>query len=92
MPPRSASRYEPLPAELSSEQAKHVLATQAQLWSEYMPTTRQMEYMAFPRPAALADVAWTSPSRKDYAPFLNPLRAQEERWRLVGITFRPADR
>ncbi len=84
--------YEPLPAELGPGQAKHVLGTQAQLWSEYMPTARQMEYMAFPRLAALAEVAWTSPSRKDYASFLNRLRAQEERWRLVGISFRPADR
>ncbi|HPT26990.1 MAG TPA: beta-N-acetylhexosaminidase [Bryobacteraceae bacterium] len=84
--------YEPVPPELNPAQAKHVLGTQAQLWSEYMPTAHQMEYMAFPRLAALAEVAWTAASRKDYASFLDRLRAQEERWRLVGIQFRPYGR
>ncbi len=81
--------YEPVPPELSASQARHVLGTQAQLWSEYMPTARQMEYMAFPRVAALAEVAWSAPERKDYGSFIERLSAQQERWRLAGVNFRP---
>lgn len=84
--------YEPVPADLNQEQAKRVLGTQAQLWSEYMPSARQMEYMAFPRVAALAEVAWSEPGQKDLASFLERLSAQQERWRLAGISFRPVKR
>ena len=51
--------YEPVPAEIAPDKAHHVLGTQGQFWSEYIPDTRQIEYMAFPRLSALAEVAWT---------------------------------
>ena len=54
--------FDPVPEGLTDDQQKHVLGTQANLWTEYMPTTYQVEYMAFPRALALAEVAW---SRKD---------------------------
>lgn len=65
---------EPVPAALTPEQGKHVLGTQANLWSEYMPTTYQVEYMAYPRAIALAEVAWTAKEKKDYADFQRRLQ------------------
>lgn len=61
--------YQPVPKALSAMEAKHVLGVQAQLWTEYMKTWEKVEYMAFPRIAALAEVAWTPTERKDYADF-----------------------
>lgn len=46
-------------ASLTEEQAKHILGTQANLWTEYIPTSEQVEYMVLPRMAALAEVQWT---------------------------------
>ena len=43
-------------ASLTEEQAKHILGTQANLWTEYIPTSEQVEYMVLPRMAALAEV------------------------------------
>ena len=81
--------YEPVPSDLSAEEAKRVLGTQGQLWSEYMPTPEHMEYMAFPRMCALAEVAWTPPERKDYSDFQRRLRIHLERLRALGVHFHP---
>jgi len=61
--------YDPVPASLTTEQAEHVLGVQAQLWTEYMHDWDKVEYMAFPRIAALAEVAWTPVARKNYDDF-----------------------
>jgi hexosaminidase len=81
--------YEPVPAELNAQEAKHVLGTQGQLWSEYMPTAAQMEYMAFPRITALAEVAWTPKNRRDFAGFQRRLPAQMDRLKAMGVNYRP---
>ncbi|MDR3118004.1 MAG: beta-N-acetylhexosaminidase [Mediterranea sp.] len=56
-------------ASLTEEQAKHILGAQANLWTEYIPSTEHLEYMALPRMAALAEVQWTMPEKKDYTDF-----------------------
>ena len=68
--------YEPVPTGLTPEQQKHVLGVQGQLWTEYMHDWKKVEYMAFPRIAALAEVAWTPADKKNYEGF---------RGRLDGI-------
>ena len=59
-------------ASLTEEQAKHILGTQANLWTEYIPTSEQVEYMVLPRMAALAEVQWTQQEKKDYTNFHYP--------------------
>lgn len=61
--------YKPVPTGLTPEQQKHVLGVQAQLWTEYMHDWKKVEYMAFPRIAALAEVAWTPEDKKNYESF-----------------------
>jgi hexosaminidase len=82
-------QYEPIPPDLSDAEAARVLGTQGQLWTEYIGTPEQLEYMAFPRLLALAEVAWTPAAQKDYKTFLERLRVQERRWRALGVNFRP---
>ena len=43
------------------------------MWTEYIPTFSQVEYMELPRMAALADIQWTNPEHKDYQDFLQRL-------------------
>ena len=61
-------------ASLTEEQAKHILGTQANLWTEYIPTSEQVEYMVLPRMAALAEVQWTQQEKKDYTNFISLYR------------------
>ena len=81
--------YEPIPKELSAEEAKHVLGAQGQIWTEYIPNPKQAEYMAYPRAAALAETTWTPRDRKDYAGFLDRVAVQQKRWDILDVNYRP---
>ena len=83
--------FEPVPEELEPEFKKHVLGGQGQLWTEYMPNPKQVEYMAFPRMSALAEVVWTPPERKDYPDFIERLAPHLARLRALDVNFRPLD-
>ncbi len=50
--------YEPVPDELTPAEQGYITGLQANLWTEYVPTAAQAEYMIFPRVAALAEVGW----------------------------------
>ena len=88
---RKVYDYEPVPGELSEEEAKHVLGAQGELWTEYIPSPEWLEYMAFPRLLALAEVDWTPPESKDFESFWS--RATEELPRLgaLGVNYRELD-
>ncbi|KUY31680.1 family 20 glycosylhydrolase [Elizabethkingia ursingii] len=67
--------YNPVPAVLKEEKAKHVLGAQANLWAEYIPTTEHVEYMVFPRALALAEVNWTAFENKNIQDFTKRLQS-----------------
>lgn len=52
----------------------HLYGVAAPLWSECMPTPERIFYQAYPRALALAEVAWTPQSRRDYTDFVRRLR------------------
>ncbi len=81
--------YDPVPAELEPEFATHVLGAQGQVWTEYLATPGRVEYMAFPRLAALAEAVWTPPARKDYAGFLARLETHLARLAILDVNYRP---
>jgi hexosaminidase len=81
--------YEPVPSELTPEQARHVLGAQAQHWTEYMRTPRHVEYMAFPRLSALSEVVWTPAASKDFADFRRRLDTHMARLAALGVSARP---
>jgi hexosaminidase len=81
--------YEPIPAALTPEEARHVLGAQGQLWSEYIPDAKRAEYMAFPRACALAEVLWTPRDQKDYADFLRRLAPHLERLTVLDVNYHP---
>lgn len=58
---------------LDEKQQKYVLGVQANVWTEYMTSPEQVEYMVLPRMAALAEVQWTQPGKKEYNNFLQRL-------------------
>jgi len=75
LPIKRVYDFEPVPQELTSDQARHILGTQANLWTEFMPTSYQVEYMAYPRALAFAEVAWTPKENKDFEDFHRRLQA-----------------
>ncbi len=61
--------YEPIPEALTAAQAKHILGAQANVWTEYMPTEEQVEYMAYPRVCALSEVVWSDKKLRNWQSF-----------------------
>ena len=61
--------YDPVPKILTPQETGHILGVQANVWTEYMATPAQVEYMIFPRIAALSEIAWTFPSNKNWHGF-----------------------
>lgn len=79
--------YEPVPKELSADEAEHVLGAQGQLWTEYMPDPQRMEYMAWPRLTALAEVLWSPRETRDAADFARRLETHLERLRNIDVNY-----
>ena len=76
--------YEPTPAELSAEEQKYILGVQGNMWCEYASTEEDVEYMVFPRAAAIAEIGWTDGAKKDYGRFAARLKAHLKRFDFYG--------
>jgi hexosaminidase len=82
--PESIHRFNLFPDGLTPEGRKNTLGAQAQLWSELMPRTDDVEYQAYPRACALAELTWTAPGRRaDTEGFM--IRLAEHGARLTAL-------
>ncbi|WP_432164723.1 beta-N-acetylhexosaminidase [Streptomyces sp. bgisy031] len=85
-------RFEPVPPQLTSEQARHIIGTQANMWTEAYDSVRGVDYMVFPRLAAFAEVAWSTlpaPDQRDYTGFGTRMHAHYARLDALGVEYRP---
>ena len=73
LPMERVYSYEPMPASLTPEEQKYIKGVQANLWTEYIATFPHAQYMVLPRWAALCEIQWSSPEKKNYANFLSRL-------------------
>jgi hexosaminidase len=80
--------FEPIPADLSDAEARHVIGAQANVWTEYITSPAQVEYMALPRMLALAEVVWSPLPARDWADFAGRLPAQLARLDALGVQYR----
>lgn len=79
LPMERVYSYEPMPKSLSPEEQKYIVGVQANLWTEYIPDFKQVQYMVLPRMAALCESQWCAPEKKNYEAFLQRVS------RLVNI-------
>ncbi|GGY66325.1 beta-N-acetylhexosaminidase [Streptomyces olivaceoviridis] len=85
-------RFEPVPDGLTDEEARHVLGTQANVWTEVLEDAARVDYQTFPRLAAFAEVAWSplpAPADRDYAGFERRMAAHYRRLDALGVAYRP---
>ncbi|MYX98701.1 family 20 glycosylhydrolase [Streptomyces sp. SID486] len=85
-------RFEPVPAGLTEEEARRVLGTQANVWTEAMEDAARVDYQTFPRLAAFAEVAWSplpAPAERDFAGFERRMAAHYRRLDALGVAYRP---
>lgn len=79
--------YEPVPKELTAEEGKYVLGAQANVWTEYMKNTRKVEYMIFPRIAALSEILWSTKENRNWPNFEKRLQNQFKRYQQWGVNY-----
>jgi hexosaminidase len=79
--------YDPTPPELKPEEAKHILGSQVNLWTEYVSTPEQAEYMTFPRACALSEVTWTPTINKNFADFGRRLETHFKRLDAMKVNY-----
>ncbi|NDF97651.1 MAG: beta-N-acetylhexosaminidase [Chitinophagia bacterium] len=77
--------YDPVPQALAGGFEKYVLGTQANVWTEYMPHSTKIQYMVFPRIAALSEICWTVPDKKSWSGFEKRLPTFFERYKEWGV-------
>jgi hexosaminidase len=80
--------FDPVPAELEPQFHARVLGAQGQLWRERMPSLAVVEFRAFPRLSALAEVVWSVPERKDFGDFRRRLVLLLARLDRLGVNYR----
>lgn len=80
--------FEPVPPELTADEAKYVIGGQANIWTEYMKTPSHVEYMAFPRMLALSEVLWSRKEDRDFPDFQRRLWAHLPRLDRQNVNYR----
>lgn len=81
--------FNPEYAALSEADKKHILGVEACIWTEHIPSTSKLYYMALPRLLGLAETGWAMQARKSYASFVKSvLPAHLERFDQVGLNYR----
>ncbi|VBB45804.1 GHF20 protein [uncultured Paludibacter sp.] len=87
LPVETVYNYEPIPSKLKPEEKKYILGAQANVWTEYIPTSNRVEYMLLPRLAALCEVQWTQPEKKNYNDFLKRAISLFRQYDVYGYTY-----
>ena len=80
-------RFEPMPAAISAESRRHILGIQGNVWTEHIRTEERVGWMTFPRAAAVAELGWSQPSRRDWDDFRARAAALAARYDALGMTY-----
>ena len=87
LPLEKVYSFNPIPEGLSKEESQYILGAQGNLWTEYIPTSKLVEYMVFPRMIAMSEVVWSKPEHKNYAAFVSRLEYFHKRLDALDISY-----
>ncbi len=88
LPLEKVYSFDPVPKELTADEAEYIIGGQGNVWTEYLKTPQAVEYMAFPRMMALSEVLWSRPEYKNFADFTRRLSSQYARLDRQGVNYR----
>lgn len=87
LPIEKVYSYEPTPDELTPDEKKYILGVQGNIWTEYIPSPEQVEYMTYPRAIALAEIGWMPAGPRNYQDFAQRLKNHLKRLDYWGVTY-----
>lgn len=83
---QKAYLFDPVPPELSTEERKHVLGSEGNMWTEYAPQ-ELVDDRLFPRILALSEVVWTYPDERNYEEFRQRVQMHYKRLDALGVNY-----
>ncbi|MDD6124100.1 MAG: beta-N-acetylhexosaminidase [Bacteroidales bacterium] len=63
------------------------MGVQANFWTEWVEDASTVQYLMFPRLAAVAEAGWTPQGLRSYNDFLQRLQSESEYYRLRGVNY-----
>lgn len=87
LPLEKVYNFDPIPEDLSEEESEFVLGAQGNVWTEYLQTAEQVEYMVFPRILAMSELLWSSEEKKNYKDFIPRVEKFHERLDALEINY-----
>lgn len=88
---KRAYEFEPVPAELSPEEGRHILGLQANFWSHIDRVPDRVDHQLFPRLLALAERGWSPADRRDWEGFRGRLKEHLPKLTRWGVHYNPQD-
>jgi len=76
--------WDPVPAGVDS---KYILGGQGNIWAENIPSKPHIEYMAYPRAFALAEIYWSPKQKKEWNSFVDRVEVHFERFDERGHNY-----
>ena len=80
--------FEPVPPGLAADRVHHILGGSGNVWSEFIPNYAHVQYMAYPRACAMAEVLWTDRRQKNWDDFRGRLEKHLRRLKAQGVNYR----
>jgi hexosaminidase len=87
LPLKKVYSFNPVPAQLNASEASHIIGAQANLWTEYISDWKQVEYMTFPRIAALSEVLWSAKETQNWDDFSRRMQILMNRYDQMKINY-----
>lgn len=84
---RKVYEWDPITDQVTPEQASLVKGGQGALWTERVATQDRVEWMLYPRLAALSEVFWCEPSARNWDDFYRRITAFYPVMKQIGINF-----
>jgi len=78
--------FEPIPEELTTQQAKHILGGEGNMWTD-RTAQELVDCWVFPRLTALAEVLWSQKNARDWRDFTNRMQQHYQRLDVMGVNF-----
>ncbi|MBP6399003.1 MAG: beta-N-acetylhexosaminidase [Saprospiraceae bacterium] len=85
LPLEKVYSYNPVPSDLDSSLHHHILGTQGNVWTEYLPNEQRVWYQVLPRMLAIAENGWTYLDKKNLSHFLERLNTHFPYWQSMGL-------
>ncbi len=83
--------WKPIPENFNQTMSAHIIGIEAGIWTEFISDEKRLEYMIYPRLAAVAEKAWTSDNNINWQSFQERLSRQYVRYKKAGINYRIPD-